>query len=505
MNELEFRTYVIIELRKKGFSKNIYKNFDELLKVLSTLLQICIDNFVKEVSKMEAPHDIFTFINDYDASKKSNQGDIAFKHLCKSIFTLLPKLQLNTNATTIFPYFGKAYRSTLMGMHRCIIELEQFYSTLIIYQSEVGVLLVSDSGWSFHFNNDEDFDLNKRFQSAAVNGALDRYCDDDFVAESFIEKFRDVFNPIEEQLYNRIFNSTFVYDCNSLSEQEFIKLVSNDVPQKGIIDVTDIVTSNRENPCIRGLIFEEENSNLFLAISKPNNKKYRTRFRPIIKVNVDEQEYFITTQSIYFEAMSELAKGHYAHNELPDEWNHIKELKKGAKDVFKKHSDFLEESVAKTLQNNFMFLMNVKSLANISCVKAPVIINGNTVPKKTVGEIDFIIIDDLNKTIYVADAKYLKPAFHYPTFANDADKFRNEDQGYENKLNYKIGWINSNIQLLCREIKRRDIAQYKIEGFFITDNLVYYSILSKFPIIPISNLLDYLNTRDKYCPLPKTF
>ena len=25
MNELEFRTYVIIELHKKGFSKNIYK------------------------------------------------------------------------------------------------------------------------------------------------------------------------------------------------------------------------------------------------------------------------------------------------------------------------------------------------------------------------------------------------------------------------------------------------------------------------------------------------
>ena len=118
MNELEFRTYVIIELRKKGFSKNIYKNFDELLKVLSTLLQICIDNFVKEVSKMEAPHDIFTFINYYDASKKSNQGDIAFKLLCKSIFTLIPKLQLNTNATTIFPYFGKAYLSTLMGMWR---------------------------------------------------------------------------------------------------------------------------------------------------------------------------------------------------------------------------------------------------------------------------------------------------------------------------------------------------------------------------------------------------
>ncbi len=501
MTESEFRSSVISELRKKGFSENIYQKFDDLLKVLTSLLHICINYFVEEVSKMKAPHDLFAFITQYDASNKEDQKDIAFKHLCKSIFSLLPKLQLSSEATPILPYSGEADISTLMGIHYCLSELEQIYGIMITYQSEIGVLLISDDAWTFHFRNDDDFELNTRFQKAVCHGALRKYCDDSFVAESFIEKFREVFKPVEEQLYKRIFNRRFIYDCNSLSEQDFVKIISNNAPQRGVIDVTDIVTSNYNNPCIEGLIFGEDNSDIFMAISKPHNKKYRTRFRPLIQVNIDGIDHYITTESIYFEAMSELGGGHYAHNELPDEWASIKELKKGAKAVFKKHSDFLENNVS-TLLQKFTFLKNVKSLANTSCVKAPVKLNGQQLPQKTVGEIDFIIIDDLKKTIYVADAKYLKPAFYYPTFATDADKFRKED-GYEEKLSYKIGWVADNIHLLCREIRRRNISDYKVEGFFITDNLVYYSLFSKYPIIPISNLLDYLDTHDRHCFLPQ--
>lgn len=502
MTAVEFRMSVVNELRKKGYNKTLYQSFDELLEVLTVLLHIGIEFFVSEIAKMKSPHDLCAFIVNYEASKKINPGDIAFKQLCKSIFCLLPKLQLNSSAIPVFPATGEADISSLMGIHTCVLALEQFFGTLITYQSEMGVLLVSDSGWSFHFKNDEDFELNKRFQNAVCNGALEKYCDDDFVAESFIDKFREIFYPIEDQLYNKIFNRSFVYDCNKLSEQEFIRIISGEVPQQGIIDLTDIVTNNKNNPCIQGLIFDEDNSDIFLAISKPHNKKYRTRFRPIIRLNIDGCAHYITTQSIYFEAMSELAKGHYAHNELPDEWSHIKELKKSAKDIFKKHSDFLEQNIAEVVKNKFFFLSNVTSLASISCVTAPVQQNTNHKKKKTVGEIDFIIIDDKKRTIYVADAKYLKPAFFFPSFATDADKFRKEG-GYEEKLSYKISWVADNIDLLCREIRRKDVASYKVEGFFITDNLVYYSLISKYPIIPISNLLDYLNTFDRYCALPK--
>lgn len=497
MTEIEFRQSVITEFRSKGYSKCVYQDFDELLDAITCLIKICIDRFVAEVSQMKAPHDIFAFIVQYNASNTADQDTIAFKHLCKSIFSHVPKLRFRNDSKPLFPKTGVVDISQLMGIHQLIIQLSQFYGIVITYQCEIGKLFVSDDYWSFNFIEDEDYDANCRFQQALAEGALNKYCEDDFVGESFIDNYRNVFKDIEGQLYDRIFNRPFFFDCDAMSEKDFLNIISGNSPKPGIIDVTDIVLANRNNPCIKGLVFEEDNSDLLMAITKPHNRKYRTRFRPLIQVFIDDEPHYVTTQGIYFEAMSEIGCAHFAHNELPDEWNGIKELKKEAKTIFKRHSDLLEDSIASILNGKYVYLKNVKSLSNISCVKAPVIIAGKAT-NKTVGEIDFIIVDNILKSVYVVDAKYLKPSFFYPTFATDADKFRKEG-GYEDKLSYKIEWVSNNIQLLCQHIKRNDIAGYTVRGFFVTDNLVYYSLMSRYPIIPISNLLDYLNTGNRYC------
>ena len=88
------------------------------------------------------------------------------------------------------------------------------------------------------------------------------------------------------------------------------------------------------------------------------------------------------------------------------------------------------------------------------------------------------------------------------SFPTDAEKFR-EDNGYEFKLGNKIRWVTDNILLLSRQLKRKDILEYGVEGFFITDNLVFYSIISKYPIIPISKFIEYISTRDRFCFLPE--
>lgn len=502
MSDIEFRASVVSEFRAKGYSKGIYQDFDELLAAVACLMQICIERFTLEVSRMKAPYDICAFIARYDATNTNIQSKIAFKHLCKSIFSLVPKLRLNSNASSIFPQYGDAHISVIMDIHYYMMELSQFYGILITYQSEVGVLIVSDDDWTFHFIDDFIYNLNCRFQQAVTKGALGKYCDDDFVGESFIDSYRNVFKDVEGKIYERIFNVNFFYDCDNLSEQEFCNIVLGNAPQRGIIDVTDIVINNRDNPCIKGLVFDETHSDLFMALTKPHNRNFRTRFRPFIQIFIDDRQAYLTTQSLYFEAISEIGCGQYAHNELPEEWSNIQELKKSAKNIFKKHSDCLEENIASLLNGNYNYLKNVTSLSNTSCKNAPIIIDGKQIPKKTVGEIDFIIIDDEHKTVYVADAKFLKPTFFYPSFAADADKFRKEG-GYEDKLSYKINWVSMNIPLLCRHLKRKDIITYTVKGFFITDNLVYYSLMSKYPIVPISNLITYIKTMDRFCSLPQ--
>lgn len=498
----EYMSNCICEFRKAGFNKKEYTLFEEIKPALLKLIEILCEFFSSEISIMKCPRDVIAFLIQYESEIKTNDGDVAFKKLCKSIFTLLPKLRLSTSAKSIFPD-NTADISELMLLHGLILELAQFYGLLLTVKREIARLVVTDDGWSLEITDDVILERNVRAQIAMKDGALRKYCEDDFVAESFIDTYRKIFGAKEDLVYKRIYSRPFFYNANDLTETQFCRLVSGEIPQKGIIDLTDIVVNHKMEAYFRGLILDEENSDLLLSILKPHNPKFRSRFRPIIKINIDGEDRYVTTQDVYYEAIDQLASGQYAHNELPEEWKKIKELKDAAKDTFKKHSKFLEENVECILkEKKYCYISNVTSLSSVPCVKAPVIIDGQPLPQKTVGEIDFIIVDDTSKTIYVVDAKYLKPTFFYMSFPTDAEKFR-EDNGYEFKLSNKIRWVADNIHLLSRQLKRKDILEYGVEGFFITDNFVFYSIISKYPIIPISNFIEYISTRDRFCFLPK--
>lgn len=492
----------IYEFRKAGFDKSEYSLFDEIKPAVLKLIEIQCDFFSSEISKMRSPRDIIAFLIQYESENKTKDVDVAFKKLCKSIFTLLPKLRLTASAHSIFND-DSAYISELLYLHESILELAQFYGLLLTVKSEIARLVVTDKGWSLYITDEDIFEKNMRAQFAIKKGALQKYCEDGFTVESFIDTYRKIFGTSEDLVYQRIYSHPFFYNANDLTETQFVRLVNGEIPQKGIVDLTDIVVTHKTDAYLRGLILDEENSDLLLSVLKPHNPKFRSRFRPIIKINIDGEDKYVTTQDIYFEAIVQLASGQYAHNELPDEWTKIKALKDAAKEIFKMHSKFLEENVESILkEKKYCYISNVTSLSNVSCVKAPVIIKGQRLPKKTVGEIDFIIVDDTSKTIYVVDAKYLKPTFFYMSFPTDAEKFR-EDNGYEFKLSNKIRWVADNIRLLSRQLKRNNILEYGVEGFFITDNFVFYSIISKYPIIPISNFIEYISTRDRFCFLPK--
>jgi len=44
-----------------------------------------------------------------------------------------------------------------------------------------------------------------------------------------------------------------------------------------------------------------------------------------------------------------------------------------------------------------------------------------------------------------------------------------------------------------------DCSGYSVQGIFVTETFVYYSIMSEFPIIPIAWLNAYIETNDKLC------
>lgn len=482
----------LTKFRKAGFTKQSYMVFDETSKAIHKLIEILVSRFIEEVSQMKNPNEILQFVEQYEAGNTTSESKIAFKQLCKSIFIMLPKLKLSSTANSFFTNPKNADISEIMNINSSIMLLCQIYGVLMVAQKSIGTLFISTDGWSFSYN-DEYFEKNKCFEKAVKNNALAGTCNINFVFESFIDTYRAVFNNVEKQLYQRIFEAPFFY--NKITETQFVKLIKGESPQKGIIDVTDIVLQNKQSSCIKGLLFDEDNSDLLKAFLKPHKPQYRTRFKPIIKINIDDTNKYITTQDLYWEAIAQLASGQFAHNDLPDEWKQIKVLNDASKKISRQHSKVLEDAIEENLKkNNYLYLRNIKSISNITVERAPVIIDGKSI-NKTVGEIDFIIINDSNKSIFVVDAKYLKPTFYFTSFPVDADKFRKEG-GYEDKLSYKIQWLSEHIELLSRQLKRTDILNYNIKGFFVTNNLVYYSLFSKYPIIPILNMDEYISKKN---------
>ena len=318
-------SYCISEFRIAGFNKIEYITFDEIRSALLKLIEIHCNYFSSEVSKMKCPRDIITFIIRYEGGNKTDAGEISFKKLCKSIFTLAPSLRLSTLADSIFPD-NNADISELMLIHDSIQELAQFYGLLLTVKREIARLVVSDEGWYLEITDEVIFERNVRAQIAMKNGALQKYCEDGFVVESFIDTYRKVFGTSEDLVYQRIYSRPFFYNANDLTETQFVRLANGEIPQKGIVDLTDIVINQKTNAYLRGLILDEENSDLLLSILKPHNRNFRSRFRPIIKINIDGEDKYVTTQDIYYEAIVQLASGQYAHNELPDECSKIKEF-----------------------------------------------------------------------------------------------------------------------------------------------------------------------------------
>ena len=112
-------------------------------------------------------------------------------------------------------------------------------------------------------------------------------------------------------------------------------------------------------------------------------------------------------------------------------------------------------------------------------------------------EIDFIVIDDLKHVVFVIDAKLIKTRYHLQSFAADKSKFVQEG-GYDEKLSFKVDWVKKHLYDVGQEFGC-DCSGYSVQGIFVTETFVYYSIMSEFPIIPIAWLNAYIETNDKLC------
>ena len=299
-----------------------------------------------------------------------------------------------------------------------------------------------------------------------------------------------------DEYFNETLNSIELYfgDAASSIFALFMENTNSDNDDRcRTLEVTDIVNKFKLDPFINGLILRKQNVNLRNSIHKPHDINLRSRFRPIIEVKVNGIERYVTTKHLIFEALDQLITNQIPFGELPKEWLQNPQIVKYSHNQQNIHDKWLENPTEIIIsKNKFIYLRNVENINGINIIKASV---GNST--KTVGEIDFIIVDSKKSTIYIADCKYIKRKDNFASFAIDRNSFEKE-KGYNTKLANKIDWISNHKSDLAKELQI-DLSLFTVEGLFITNSYVYYGNYSRYPIIAIDFLNGYFDT-GKYIP-----
>ncbi len=201
---------------------------------------------------------------------------------------------------------------------------------------------------------------------------------------------------------------------------------------------------------------------------------------------------------MFQEAIEEICGNLLPFQVIPNEWASNQIIINFAKKLFQEHDKWLERLCCSVIEaKKLPYKRNVKALNNVSLEKAVAHIGTKCYPNRNVGEIDFIVIDKSTQIIYVIDAKHIKTRYHLQSFVADYTKFIGE-KGYDEKLSFKVDWIQNHLYDVSRAFGC-DCSDYSVQGIFVTETFVYYSISSQFPIIPIAWFNAYIETNDKLC------
>lgn len=483
---------------KPLFPIGFYTDSESIEKCCTICLDFFIFEFETECEKIKSTVDISFFMSTY-SDMSLNEGKyptpdyVIYRKLCKNVFGELTKLNITDNQTD---NIDSALISNLYYLTELIEQYTQHLYTYYMVNKNYFQLEVYEEYFGITLTDNQLANKIQNFSNQFDQSIYKTTC----VDHSEISTFRDItelaFKETAEHFFNKVFpsdNSSVIIDLSQMSFSDFKNALDtnnilHDIKPTEIIVLTDPIR-NSTNGFYAGLTLRSNDVNLKQSITKPHIM-HRSRFRPIFEVKVNNQNVYISTPYIIFEALAEFILNEIPFAILPREWEDNKVMKKYAKKQKEEHDMWLEDAVESILlKKKLNYRRNKKSINNINLVKEPA-----CKPGRFVGEIDFVIIDEVHKVISVVDCKFMKSKYHFPTFAADKQAFTEGDKCYENKLTYKLYWVKDHLSDVQKEFKLNfDISKYKTKAYFITNSYVFYSLLSPtFSIVPFQDLLEYL-------------
>ena len=103
------------------------------------------------------------------------------------------------------------------------------------------------------------------------------------------------------------------------------------------------------------------------------------------------------------------------------------------------------------------------------------------------GEIDFPVINENLKKIFVIECKHLTGRYDMANFHLDFKAFTNGDDSFNKKIEKKVNWVKNNLRLIeehfrARKLLTTSLDDFTVEGIFIVNTPTFYMYYSDFRI-----------------------
>lgn len=490
---------------KLNFKIGIHTNSNDVDKAFIICRDTLIQEFESECKNITTTFSAFSFLRTYSiistkpkdctANPKDIEKNIVAKRMCKNVFSELTKNNL---------------------VYSPINEIDDLLSDKLMCLID-SLFYLSQDQHSFYLNNNKGFQLDLFEDCCAFTlydeglalkqQEISKQVGPDYFQGSigdechiidFMKATIEAFGNVASRFYNKVFNdnSPIFIDADKLSEPEFFKLLSQPLQRSNspdrIIDLTELYKEFPNDCFLNGFLLRREDVSMLESYKHPQSAK-RSRYRPILQLCIDGEQYCITTPYMVSEALSEHITNQLPFASLPCEWKQNKEISEFAKEWKNLHDKWLDDEVQKILElNKLVFLRNKKAIDGVNLEEEP-----SSVKCRNIGEIDFIVVDTKKQKISVIDTKFIKTKYNPASFGDDKSKFTQGKKPYEEQLFIKFEWIQNNLEHLQKELKREGITiyinKYAVDLFFITNAPTYYSFFSTYPIIPVNDLSRYLS------------
>lgn len=312
----------------------------------------------------------------------------------------------------------------------------------------------------------------------------------------------DAINELKQEITNNFVDYDCFFNIIKNIQEHFLK---NDIQyietkDSSMVDIEyGIIEKNLKNQgfepekidnFISGLTLSNENQQNILDVVIRPHKIDRFHYRPLLKVEINNEIRIITSIQKILESMIMLRMNALPYGNASNEWQLNTSFNNFIERIKKERGDSLEEKGVKILSSlDFIYDNTVTDLKkrnnqNISLIN------------DKCGEIDLLYIDHTTKKIIVADCKLLKMRTESVGYNMDLSKFKED---IEPQMDKKVKYLMNNISLveehfyILKSKMQIDLTDYQVEGIIIINTPTLYMYFnSKYKILTLSMFYDFL-------------